>query len=98
MMTPYPLTIQLGMKRYHGHVFLGRDRLYFVCEKEGGAWAAAIGQSVGGLVGAAIASAATGGPGATPAGTFDEETIARVVAEKAGSLVMEASKLQEIKE
>ena len=29
-MTPYPLTIQSGMKRYHGHLFLGSERLYFV--------------------------------------------------------------------
>ena len=98
VMTPYPLTMQLGMKRFHGHVFLGRDRLYFVCAKQGGAWAAAIGQSVGGLVGAAIAATATAGPGQTPQGTYDEETLARAVAEHEGSLIMEAAKLQEIKE
>lgn len=98
MLTPYPLTIQLGMKRFHGHVFLGRDRLYFVCAKQGGAWAAAIGQSVGGLVGAAIASAATGGPGQAPQGAFDEPTLERAVAEHDGSLIMDAAKLEEIKE
>ena len=42
-MEPHPLTMQEGMKRYHGHVFLAPEKLYFVCAKKGGAWAAAIG-------------------------------------------------------
>lgn len=46
-MTPHPLTMQLGMKRFHGDVFLAPGRLYFVCSKVGGAWAAAIGQGLG---------------------------------------------------
>ena len=51
----FPLTMQDGMNRMHGHVFLAPGRLYFVCLKTGGAWLAAIGQGVGGLVGGALA-------------------------------------------
>lgn len=96
-MTPYPLTLQLGMKRFHGHVFLAPQRLYFVCTKQGGAWAAAIGQGLGGAVGALIANAATSSPGAAPQ-MLDEATLQQAVAQHEGSLVMEASQIEEIKQ
>jgi hypothetical protein len=96
-MTPYPLTLQLGMKRFHGHVFLAPQRLYFVCSKQGGAWAAAIGQSLGGVVGALIANAATSKPGEAPQ-TVDEASLQQAVAQHEGSLVMEAGQIEEIKE
>jgi hypothetical protein len=35
-MTPYPLTMQLGMKRCHGHFFITPNKLYFVSQKAGG--------------------------------------------------------------
>jgi len=46
------------MKRFHGHVFLPPNRLYFVCTKTGGAWAAAIGQGLGGAIAADLPPAA----------------------------------------
>jgi hypothetical protein len=95
-MTPYPLTLQLGMKRFHGHVFLAPQRLYFVCAKQGGAWAAAIGQGLGGAVGALIANAATSSPGAAPQ-MVDEATLEQAVAQHEGSLVMDATQIEEIK-
>jgi hypothetical protein len=95
-MTPYPLTIQQGMKRYHGHLFLGAERLYFVCSKQGGAWAAAIGQGLGGVVGAAIATAAAPKPGEAPP-VVDESTLEAAVAEHDGSLIMEPSEIEMIK-
>ncbi len=95
-MTPYPLTMQLGMKRFHGHVFLAPGKLYFVCSKMGGAWAAAIGQGLGGLVGAAIVAAATPKPGEAPP-VIDEAALQDAVARQEGSLVMEASKIEVIK-
>ena len=95
-MTPYPLTMQLGMKRFHGHLFIAPSRLYFVCSKQGGAWAAAIGQGVGGLIGGAIAGLAQPTAGAAPT-VIDEAQLARAVAENEGSLIMEPGQIQEIK-
>src|SRR5262245_45735568 len=96
-MTPYPLTLQLGMKRFHGHVFLAPTRLYFVCSKQGGAWAAAIGQGLGGAIGGAIAAMAqpTVGQGAA---AVDEAQLQQAVSQNAGSMIMEAGKTEEIKE
>ncbi len=96
-MTPYPLTMQLGMKRFHGHVFLAPEKLYFVCTKQGGAWAAAIGQSLGGLVGAAIAAGFQPKPGEAPP-DVDEASLVQACAQNPGSLIMECSKIEEIKE
>ena len=96
-MEPYPLTMQLGMKRFHGHVFLAPGKLYFVCSKQGGAWAAAIGQSLGGIVGGAIAAAASKKPGEAP-DAVDEATLEKAVAENEGSLIMEAPQIEEIKQ
>jgi len=96
-MTPYPLTLQLGMKRFHGHLFIAPTRLYFVCAKQGGAWAAAIGQGLGGLVGGAIAGLAQPKVGEAAA-AIDETQLQRAVSENAGSMIMEPSQIQEIKE
>ena len=96
-MTPYPLTIQEGMKRYAGHVFLAPGRLYFVCAKQGGAWASAIGAGLGGAVGMMIANAASPSAGAAPM-IYDEPTLAQAVAQNEGSLIMEAAQIEEIKE
>src|SRR6266536_4470085 len=96
-MTPYPPTLQLGVKRFHGHVFLAPQRLYFVCTKQGGAWAAAIGQGVGGLVGGAIASIAQPSAGAAPQ-VLDEGQLQQAVAQHDGSVIMDAGKIEEIKE
>jgi len=95
-MEPFPLTMQLGMKRFHGHVFLAPGKLYFVCSKQGGAWAAAIGQSLGGIVGGAIAAAASKKPGEAP-DAIDEAAVEKAVAENDGSLIMEAPQIEMIK-
>jgi len=95
-MTPYPISLQLGMKRFHGHLFVAPDKLYFVCTAKGGAWAAAIGQGVGGLVGGAIAAAAGPKAGAAPEDP-DESVVAQAVANNDGSLIMEPGKIEEIK-
>lgn len=94
-MTPYPLSMQLGMKRFHGHLFLAPGRLYFVCSKQGGAWAAALGQGLGGLVGGAIAAAASKSPGEAP--EIDEAELEKAVAENDGSQIMEAGQIEIIK-
>jgi hypothetical protein len=95
-MTPYPLAMQLGMKRFYGHVFLAPTRLYFVCGKQGGAWAAAIGQGIGGLVGGAIVGLASKSAGDAPV-VVDEATLAHAVAQNEGSLIMEANQIEVIK-
>jgi hypothetical protein len=96
-MVPYPLTLQLGMKQFHGHVFLAPSRLYFVCSKQGGAWAQAIGQSVGGLIGGAIAAIGHVGPGQGQA-AIGEAELQQAVEQNQGSIVMEATQITEIKE
>lgn len=95
-MEPYPLTMQTGMTRLHGHLFLAPGKLYFVCSKKGGAWAAAIGQSLGGVVGGAIAAAASKKPGEAP-DAIDEASLEQAVAENDGSLIMDASRIEMIK-
>ncbi len=95
-MTPYPLTLQLGMRRLHGHVFLAPGRMYFICSKIGGAWAAAIGQSIGGLVGAAISAVGAKSAGDAPA-AVTEETLREAVAKNEGSMIMEAPQIEIIK-
>ena len=96
-MTPYPLTLQLGMKRFHGHVFLAPTRLYFVCSKQGGAWAAAIGQGLGGAIGGLVAGAFQPTPGQAAA-AIDEGQLQQAVSQNAGSMIMDAAKIEEIKE
>ncbi len=94
-MVPYPLTMQLGIKRLYGHVFLAPGRLYFICNKS--SKLAAIGQGIGGLIGGAIAAAAVGKPGEAPP-VIDEQTLQQAVAENEGSMIMDASQIEEIKE
>ncbi|HEX7701308.1 MAG TPA: hypothetical protein VF403_11310, partial [Kofleriaceae bacterium] len=93
----FPLTMQEGMNRMHGHVFLAQGRLYFVCVKTGGAWLAAIGQGVGGLVGGALVGLAMPTVDGAPA-IYDETQLHRAVSTMPGSLVMEAHNIQQIKE
>jgi hypothetical protein len=85
------------MKRYHGHMFVAPNRLYFICTAQGGAWAAAIGQGLGGAVGGLIAAAGSKTPGQAGA-ALDEQQLAAAAAENAGSLVMEPAQIEEIKE
>ena len=92
-MTPYPLSLQLGMKRFHGHVFLAPGKLYFVCSKQGGAWAAAIGQGLGGAIGGAIAGFAQPMAGQAPP-VIDEAQLQQAVAQNAGSVIMDATKIE----
>jgi len=88
--------MQLKMTRFHGHLFLAPGRLYFVCLKEGGAWAAAIAGGLGGAVGMAIANAATGTNGNVS--VPDEHQLRDIVSRYPGSLIMEAHQIQEIKQ
>jgi hypothetical protein len=93
----YPLSMQLGMKRMHGHMYLAPGRLYFLCVKQGGAWLAVAGAAVGGAVGGALAGLATSGAGAAPQ-VFDEATLHQFAAQMPGSVVMEAPEIKEIKQ
>ena len=93
----FPLTMQDGMNRMHGHVFLAPGRLYFVCLKTGGAWLAAIGQGVGGLVGGALAGLAMPTVDGAPA-IYDEAQLYQAVTSNPGSMVMEAHNIQQIKQ
>lgn len=96
-LTPYPLTLQSGMKKLHGHLFLAPTRLYFVCSKQGSAWAQAIGQGIGGAIGGAIAGLAEKRAGEAPA-VFDEAQLQQAVAANEGSIIMEPAQIEVIKE
>jgi hypothetical protein len=96
-LVPYSLTMQLKMKRYYGHLFLAANRLYFVCDKQGGAWAAAIGQGLGGAIGGAIVALGTAGPAEVPP-FVDEPTVQQVMTQRPGSFVLEASQISMIKQ
>ncbi len=93
---PYPISLQIGMKRFYGHLFLGPGRLYFICDKQGGALLAAVGQGLGGIVGGAIVAIASPGPGQAPP-LVDEQTLIDAVGQREGSMVLEASKITQIK-
>ncbi|MBL0217641.1 MAG: hypothetical protein IPQ07_27670 [Myxococcales bacterium] len=94
---PFPLTMQLKMKRYYGHLFLAAGRMYFVCDKQGGAWAAAIGQGLGGAIGGAIVALGTPGAAGDVPPIVDELTVQQVMAQRPGSFVLEASQISMIK-
>ncbi|MFT3697907.1 MAG: hypothetical protein QM831_32505 [Kofleriaceae bacterium] len=96
MLRGYPLSMQHGMNRMHGHLFVAPNRLYFICVKQGGAWLAVAGQALGGAVGGALAGMAQPGVGNAPA--YDEPTVAQYAHQMAGSEVMEPSNIQEIKQ
>jgi len=93
----YPLSMQLGMQRMHGHMYLVPGRLYFLCVKQGGAWLAVAGAAVGGAVGGALMGLATSNAGSAPQ-IFDEATLHSYAAQMPGSIVMEAPHIQEIKQ
>ncbi len=95
-MHPFPIALQVGMKRFYGHLFLAPNRLYFVCGRQGGVWAAAIGQGLGGAIGGAIVALGTPGAGAAPT-VVDEMQVQAAVAANPGSIVFEASDLSMIK-
>jgi hypothetical protein len=96
-MRPYPLSLQLGMTRYHGHLFIAPWRLYFVCGKQGGVLLAAIGQSIGGAVGGLMIGLGTKTPGEAPQ-VIDEGMLVQAVAANPGSFIMEPAKIQLIKQ
>jgi hypothetical protein len=89
--------MQLRMTRFHGHMFLAAGRLYFICEKEGGAWMAAIGQGLGGAIGGALVGLAASGPGQAPM-VYDEGTLWNAATTMKGSLIMDAPQITQIKE
>jgi len=93
----YPLTMQSGMTRMHGHVFLAPGRLYFICVKQGGAWMDAIGHSLGGAIGGALVGLAMPTVGGAPA-IYDEAQLHQAVSQMPGSLVMDAPQIQQIKQ
>jgi hypothetical protein len=89
--------MQSGMTRMHGHVFLAPGRLYFVCVKQGGAWMAAIGTGLGGAIGGALVGLAMPTVGGAPV-IYDEAQLHNAVSTMPGSLVMEAQRIQQIKQ
>lgn len=95
-MTPYPVVLQYKMTRLHGHLYLAPGRLYFLCERTGGAWAQAVGTGVGGAIGGAIVAASQRALGDGP--TFpDERALAAAMSERDNSQVLQAAELRLIK-
>jgi hypothetical protein len=94
---PFPITMQQRMTRLTGQMFVAPARLFFICESQKGGLAIAIGKSVGGLIGGAIAAFGTPTPGQA-APVLDEPTLFQAVQERPGSLVMEPAQIKEIKD
>ena len=93
----FPLSMQLGMTRFHGHMFLAPGRIYFLCVKQGGAWLAVAGAALGGAVGGALMGIAASGVSGAPQ-IYDEATLHQYAAQMPGSVVWEASQIQSIKQ
>jgi hypothetical protein len=96
-MQGYPLSIQLRMTRGHGHLFLAAGRLYFICQKEGGAWAQALGAGLGGALGAVLANSMGPSANGNPV-VYDERHLWDAVQQYKGSVVFEAAQIGVIKQ
>lgn len=94
-MQAYPLVMQERFTRYNGHLFLAPTRLYFICDKKGGAIAAAIGQQFG-LLGAVVGHLMQPKPGEAPR-AVDEAMLHHAVQTAEGSMVMEAPQITKIR-
>lgn len=95
---PYPIVLQDGMTRYYGHFFLRANRIFFICEKSGGAWMQALGAGLGGALGAVLSEAASHQISGGLGHGLDDETLMRAVQQMPGSLIMEANQITEIKQ
>ena len=95
-MTPYPIVLQHKMARLHGHLYLVPERMYFLCARQGGAWAQAVGQGIGGAIGGAIAAAARPTIGDAPR-FADERALAAAMLEHDGSMTLVARDVRLIK-
>jgi hypothetical protein len=95
-MQSFPVTLQQGMKKLHGHWYLAPGKLYFVCTNSNSAWGQAIGQGVGGIVGGFIGSISDKTPGQS-IGDLDESGLQAAVLSMPGSMVMAAEKIEVIK-
>lgn len=93
----FPVSMQLGMTRFHGHMFLVPGRVYFLCVKQGGAWLAAAGAALGGAVGGALMGLATSGVSGAPQ-IYDEATLHQYAAQMPGSVVWEPRQIESIKQ
>ncbi len=94
----FPMTIQLGMKKFHGHIFVAPEKLYFVCIKKGGGWTDVVGGQVGGLVGATIKVSGSKSTGEIPdLDAANLKPLEQAVAENEGSMAMEPHQIKVIK-
>lgn len=94
-MQSFPVTLQQGMKKLHGHWFLAPGKLYFVCTNSNSAWGQAIGQALGGAVGGAIVGLTHKSPQAL-AELGDENAVQQAVDQMPGSVVITADKIKKI--
>jgi hypothetical protein len=95
-MQSFPVTLQQGMKKLHGHWYLAPGKLYFICTNSNSAWGQAIGQGVGGVVGSLIGAIGRKSPGQS-VGELDETGLQAAVASMPGSMIMPAEKIETIK-
>jgi hypothetical protein len=96
-MQPYPVTLQQGMRKFRGQLFVAPSALYFVCAGSSSALWGAIGGQVGGLVGGAISAVGGGGHGAQPGGPVTEQQLHYAVTQAAGSMILVPQEIQEMK-
>lgn len=96
-MQPYPVTLQKGMRKYRGQMFVGPSAIYFVCGGSSSALWSAVGSQVGGLVGGAISAVGGGGHGQSPDGPVTEQQLQYAVTQAPDSMVMVPSEIQQLK-
>lgn len=94
---PYPATLQQGMRKYRGQLFVAPSALYFVCAGSSSALWGAVGQQVGGLIGGAISAVGGGGYGQGPGGPVNEQQLHWAVTQAPGSLILVPQEIQELK-
>ena len=99
-MQAHPITLQRGMKKFKGHMFVGDSALYFMCTGAGSAWWDVVGQGVGGLVGGVvkgIGAVREGAPGAAPDG-LTEDMLRDAAQQAPDSMVFEPAQIEVIKQ
>lgn len=95
-MLAFPVTLQRGVTRFHGHLFLAPTRLYYVNGRQGYAWGGGS-RLVAGLVNAHRSAAADEALAATlgvaPGTAVDEHVVYHATMRVEGSILMEAAEL-----
>lgn len=95
-MNAYPVTLANGRKLLHGHMFVGDDKLYFVCTRSGSLTMDALGGQVGGLVGGALKALGNNNHDAADIDALSEADIAEATQQTPGGFILPAAEAEKI--